>query len=67
MGANGKKVKGRYTFIYVYEDGEWKINQHHSSIMPEVRLPKSLYMQEIIITQYTHLLMCLPLIGYCHG
>ena len=36
MGATGKKVKGRYTFIYVYEDGEWKINQHHSSIMPEV-------------------------------
>eukprot|EP01083_Nonionella_stella_P030038 82471_1 len=25
MGATGKKVKGRYSFIYVYEDGEWKI------------------------------------------
>ena len=35
MGATGKKVKGRYSFIYVYEDGEWKINHHHSSIMPE--------------------------------
>merc|ERR1712127_924923 len=35
MGATGKKVKGRYTFVYVYEDGEWKISQHHSSIMPE--------------------------------
>ncbi|EJK51397.1 hypothetical protein THAOC_29434 [Thalassiosira oceanica] len=35
MGATGKKVKGRYTFVYVYEDGEWKINHHHSSIMPE--------------------------------
>ena len=35
MGATGKKVKGRYSFVYVYEDGEWKINHHHSSIMPE--------------------------------
>lgn len=35
MGASGKKVKGRYTFVYVYEDGEWKINHHHSSVMPE--------------------------------
>jgi hypothetical protein len=35
MGATGKKVKGRYTFIYVYEDGEWKINHHHSSVLPE--------------------------------
>lgn len=35
MGATGKKVKGRYSFIYVYEDGEWKISHHHSSIMPE--------------------------------
>ena len=32
MGANNNaKVKGRYTFVYVYEDGEWKISQHHSS------------------------------------
>merc|ERR1719343_844337 len=35
MGATGKKVKARYTFVYVYEDGEWKISQHHSSMMPE--------------------------------
>jgi hypothetical protein len=35
MGASGKKVKGRYTFVYVYEDSEWKISHHHSSIMPE--------------------------------
>ena len=35
MRASGKKVKGRYSFVYVYEDGEWKINHHHSSIMPE--------------------------------
>lgn len=35
MGVNGQKVKGRYTFVYLFEDGEWKISQHHSSVMPE--------------------------------
>ncbi|KAL7463505.1 hypothetical protein ACHAXS_003868 [Conticribra weissflogii] len=34
MGATGKKVKGLYSFIYVFEDGEWKISHHHSSMMP---------------------------------
>lgn len=35
MGTTGAKVKGRYTYVYVFEDGEWKISQHHSSVMPE--------------------------------
>eukprot|EP00525_Craspedostauros_australis_P012295 CAMPEP_0198110008 /NCGR_PEP_ID=MMETSP1442-20131203/2038_1 /TAXON_ID= /ORGANISM="Craspedostauros australis, Strain CCMP3328" /LENGTH=183 /DNA_ID=CAMNT_0043765887 /DNA_START=25 /DNA_END=576 /DNA_ORIENTATION=+ len=35
MGVDGSKVKGRYTFIYVFEEGQWKISQHHSSVMPE--------------------------------
>merc|ERR1719215_1785414 len=39
MGATGQKVKGRYTFVYVFEDGEWKISQHHSSVMPEGTQP----------------------------
>jgi uncharacterized protein (TIGR02246 family) len=38
MGADGSKVKGRYSFVYVYEDGEWKISHHHSSVMPEAFL-----------------------------
>jgi conserved hypothetical protein len=38
MGADGSKVKARYTFVYVFEDGEWKISHHHSSIMPESHL-----------------------------
>jgi len=35
MGATGDKVKARYSFVYVFEDGEWKISHHHSSVMPE--------------------------------
>ena len=35
MGATGDKVKARYSFVYVYEDGAWKIAHHHSSAMPE--------------------------------
>merc|ERR1712176_1197789 len=31
----GDKVKARYSFIYKFEDGEWKIAHHHSSMMPE--------------------------------
>jgi len=35
MGSTGDKVKARYSFVYVFEDGEWKIAHHHSSVMPE--------------------------------
>jgi len=35
MGADGSVVKARYTYVYVFEDNEWKISQHHSSVMPE--------------------------------
>jgi uncharacterized protein (TIGR02246 family) len=38
MGNDGSKVKARYSFVYVYEDGEWKISHHHSSVMPEAML-----------------------------
>lgn len=38
MGSDGSKVKARYSFVYVYEDGEWKISHHHSSAMPEGKL-----------------------------
>lgn len=41
MGADGSQVKGRYSFVYVYEDGEWKISHHHSSVMPEGYLTPS--------------------------
>jgi hypothetical protein len=33
--ADGSVAKGRYSFIYVYENGEWKISHHHSSLLPE--------------------------------
>ena len=38
MGATGDKVKARYTYVYQFEDGEWKIAHHHSSVMPEAFL-----------------------------
>jgi hypothetical protein len=38
MGATGDTVMARYSFVYVYEGGEWKISHHHSSIMPEAML-----------------------------
>lgn len=41
MGADGSKVKARYSFVYVNEDGEWKIAHHHSSLMPEAALEAS--------------------------
>eukprot|EP00957_Ditylum_brightwellii_P203210 15333676-Ditylum_brightwellii.AAC.1 len=41
MGATGDKVKGRYSFIYMLEDGQWKIAHHHSSVMPEAQLAAS--------------------------
>eukprot|EP00980_Cylindrotheca_fusiformis_P000807 scaffold197_cov129-Cylindrotheca_fusiformis.AAC.4 len=37
MGTTGESVKARYSFIYGYEDGEWKISHHHSSKMPEAK------------------------------
>jgi uncharacterized protein (TIGR02246 family) len=41
LGSTGDKVKARYTYVYVYEDGEWKISHHHSSILPEGLLAAS--------------------------
>jgi uncharacterized protein (TIGR02246 family) len=35
MGSSGERVTARYTFLYTFEDGEWKISHHHSSTMPE--------------------------------
>ena len=34
-GIDGSAVRARYSFVYVFEDGEWKISHHHSSVMPE--------------------------------
>lgn len=47
MGATGQKVKGRYTYVYVFEDGEWKISQHHSSVMPEASKPQAITEEEV--------------------
>ena len=47
MRATGAKVKGRYTFVYVFDDGEWKISQHHSSVMPEASKPQPITEEEV--------------------
>ncbi|KAL7463506.1 hypothetical protein ACHAXS_003869 [Conticribra weissflogii] len=38
MGSTGDKFKERHSFVYVYQDGEWKIAQHHWIGMWEVFL-----------------------------
>ena len=37
-GPDITKDEARYSFIYKFEDGEWKIAHHHSSVMPEAQL-----------------------------
>ncbi|KAL7533886.1 hypothetical protein ACHAXR_011432 [Thalassiosira sp. AJA248-18] len=45
---DGSKVKARYSFVYVYEDGRWMISHHHSSLMPEeVVRPKAVTKDEV--------------------
>jgi hypothetical protein len=34
-GADGSSAEARYSFIYIFEDGQWKISHHHSSLLPE--------------------------------
>jgi len=34
-GQEQRKVKERYSFLYVWEDDEWKIAHHHSTFLPE--------------------------------
>merc|ERR1712147_384747 len=35
MRNTGEKVRGRYSYVYIWEDGQWMIDHHHSSMMPE--------------------------------
>jgi len=45
---DGSKVKARYSFVYVYEDGQWLISHHHSSLMPqEVVKPVAITKEEV--------------------
>lgn len=33
--ADGHVVQARYTFLYVFSEGRWQIQHHHSSLVPE--------------------------------
>jgi hypothetical protein len=33
--ADGSGAEARYSFIYIFKDGEWKISHHRSSLQPE--------------------------------
>jgi len=33
--ADGHVVQARYTFVYVFSDGRWQIQHHHSSLVPD--------------------------------
>ncbi len=39
LGSTNKKVKARYSFVYIYEDDQWKVLHQHSSQMPEEVMP----------------------------
>jgi hypothetical protein len=41
LTTNGveSKVTARFTFVYRKEQGMWKIEQQHSSVLPEQELP----------------------------
>ncbi|KAL3933667.1 MAG: hypothetical protein SGBAC_010290 [Bacillariaceae sp.] len=47
MALTGEVVTARYSFVYIYEDGEWKISHHHSSVMPEDMLARANRLKEI--------------------
>jgi len=48
MGATGDVVKARYSYLYIQEDGIWKIQHHHSSVMPEqIAMGKSITEDEV--------------------
>lgn len=40
MATDGSVVRARYSYLYVWEDGDWMISQHHSSMMPEPTIPE---------------------------
>lgn len=47
LGSDNSKVKARYSFIYLFEDGEWKISHHHSSAMPESKINQKINKEQV--------------------
>jgi hypothetical protein len=42
LTAIGQSVDARFTYVYTYENGDWKIKTHHSSLLPEAPKRRSL-------------------------
>lgn len=40
-GGKPSNVSARYTFVYTFRDGEWRIQHHHSSAMPQTSTPEA--------------------------
>ncbi|KAL7534063.1 hypothetical protein ACHAWF_004708 [Thalassiosira exigua] len=51
---DGSEVKVQYSFVYVYEDSQWMISHHHSSLMSEeVVRPKAISESELAMSSVT--------------
>eukprot|EP00762_Andalucia_godoyi_P001619 ANDGO_00229.mRNA.1 hypothetical protein THAPSDRAFT_264181 len=66
MGYDGKyhDVVARYTYVYTYADGMWKIMHHHSSAMPEIEAaPTSAAPPRFPSPAVTHVLLLISILS----
>ncbi|KAL7476329.1 hypothetical protein ACHAW6_002200, partial [Cyclotella cf. meneghiniana] len=49
LGTTREKVKARYSYNYSVEDGVWKIQHHHSSVLPEAIATEPIAKDEVCV------------------